>query len=188
MLIMDMTVVTKAHANIAIIDAFPAEGNEAPTMALTAQTATSTANLMTWHRCLGHLNADAVSLMTNRDMITRMVITRGSTLHTPCEPYVKGKQTQAEICKMTDMHVDTVLGCIFTNVCGPLQPTYEGYWYFITWVDDKSRKVYINGLKAKSEVTDYLKKFVACAKVETRQHIGALHSDGGGKYITGETQ
>jgi hypothetical protein len=33
---MDMTVVTEAYANIAIIDAFPAEGDEAPATALTA--------------------------------------------------------------------------------------------------------------------------------------------------------
>jgi hypothetical protein len=93
MLIMDMTMVTEEHANIAIVDAFPAEGDEAPAMALTARTTTSTADLTTWHRRLGRLNADAVSLMTNRDMVTGMEITRGSTLQTPCEPCVKGKQT-----------------------------------------------------------------------------------------------
>ena len=85
---MDMTVVTREHANIAVIDTFPSEGNKAPTMALTAQTTTSTADLMTWHCHLGHLNADAVSQMTDRDMVTGMAVTKGSTLHTPCEPCV----------------------------------------------------------------------------------------------------
>ena len=184
---MDMTVVTGKHANIAIIDAFPSKGDEAPAAALTARAATSTADLMTWHCHLGHLNADAVSQMTNRDMVTGMAITKGSTLHTPCEPCVKGKQTQAEICKMTEMRADTVLGCIFTDVCSPLHPNYNSYWYFVTWVDDKLWKVYVNGLKAKSEVIDYLKKFVAHAKVETGQCVKALHSDGGGEYIASET-
>ena len=60
---MDMTVVTREHANIAVIDTFPSEGNKAPTMALTAQTTTSTADLMTWHCHLGHLNADAGAVL-----------------------------------------------------------------------------------------------------------------------------
>ena len=187
MLVMDMTVVTEEHANIAVVDAFPSEGDEAPVAALTART-TSTADLTTWHRRLGHLNADAVSQMTNRDMVTGMAITRGSTLHTPCEPCVKGKQTRAEIRKTTETRADTVLGRIFTDVCGPLHPNYNGYRYFVTWVDDKSRKVYINGLKAKSEVADCLKRFVARAEVETGQRVQALRSDGGGEYIGGETQ
>ena len=86
------------------------------------------------------------------------------------------------------MHVDTVLGCIFTDVCSPLYPNYNGYWYFVTWVDDKLRKVHVNGLKAKSEVVDCLMRFIACAKVETRQHVIALCSNGGGEYIVSKTQ
>jgi len=106
--------------------------------------------------------------MTDMDMVTGMAVMKGSTLHTPCKPCIKGKQTRAEICKITETRVDTVLSCIFTDVCSPLHPNYNGYRYFVTWVDDKSRKVHINGLKAKSEVTDCLKRFVTCAEVETR--------------------
>lgn len=89
---MAMTVVTEEHANIVIVDAFPAEGDEAPAISLTARTTTFTADLTTWHRRLGHLNVHAVSLMTGRHMATWMEVMRGSTLQTPCEPCVKGKQ------------------------------------------------------------------------------------------------
>ena len=96
MLVMDITVITNESeaANITIVDTFPSEDDKAPTAAMAARTTViSTADLTTWHCRLGHLNTDTVSLMTNRDMVTGMTITRGSTLNTPCKPCVRGKQT-----------------------------------------------------------------------------------------------
>jgi hypothetical protein len=48
---------------------------------------------------------------------------------------------------------DTVLGCVFSDVCSKL-PTqsHEGYKYFITLVDDMSHKVSIAGLWHKSHI------------------------------------
>ena len=102
-------------------------------------------------------------------MVTGMEITDNSPLTMPCEPCIKGH--------------------IFSDVCGRL-PTksHEGFEYFVTWVDDKSHKVFVAGLQEKSEVTCHLKTFVSRAEIETRQHVGALRSDGGGEYISGEVQ
>ena len=45
----------------------------------------------------------------------------------------------AIILKETDSRADSVLGCIFTDVCSKL-PTrsHEGFEYFVTFIDDKS--------------------------------------------------
>jgi hypothetical protein len=32
-----------------------------------------------------------------------------------------------------------------------MMKSYKGYEYFVTWVDDKSRKVFVDGLWAKLE-------------------------------------
>ena len=52
------------------------------------------------------------------------------------------------ILKETDSHADSVLGHIFTDVCSKL-PTrsHEGFEYFVTFIDDKSRKVSVQGLQ-----------------------------------------
>jgi len=186
--IMDMEVELEEHAKIAIVPFFPAEGDDVPDAALAAYTRSSNADLTTWHRRLGHLNADAVNLMISKGMVSGMKITRGSTLITPCEPCIKGKQTRTEIHKFTETRADTVLGRIFSDVCGRMVKSYEGYEYFVTWVDDKSRKVFVDGLRAKSDVFEHLKTFIARAEVETGCKVVALRSDGGGEYTAHSVQ
>jgi len=111
---------------------------DAPPTALAAHTSTATANLTTWHQRLGHLNAEDVTLMHTKGMVTGMEITKGTTLVTPCEPCLKGKQTRAEIRKSTDTQADVILGCIFSDVCGHMSPSHDNFIYFVTWIDDKS--------------------------------------------------
>ena len=64
----------------------------------------------------------------------------------------------------------------------------ENYKYIVTWIDDKSRKVFVDGIKLKSEVVDGLKMFVERAEVETNHRVVSLDSDGGGEYIAGALQ
>ena len=169
---------------MAQVDSFPSEGEDAPVVhALTAR-GTSKADVNTWHRRLAHLDHDAVMRMVRRGMVRGMEIVGSSSQPTPCEPCLKGKQTRSEILKHTEMRSDTVLGCIFSNVCGKL-PTrsHVGYEYFATFVDDKSRKVFVVGLKHKSDVARNLKDFIAHAETQTGERVKVLRSDGGGEYI-----
>ena len=186
--IMDMATICNEHAKIATVTCFPSEGEDPPPTTFATQSATFTADLTTWHHRLAHLHTDAVTLIHTKGMVTGMDITKGSTLNTPCEACLKGKQTRAEIQKFTDNQANVVLSRIFSDVCGHMTKSHEGYEYFVTWVDNKSRKVFINGIKAKSEVGERLKSFVECAELETGQRIISLRSNGGGKYITGTIQ
>ena len=101
--IMDMKVIANEHAKIAFVDSFPSEGDDPPPMALAATSSTATANLTMWHQRLSHLNANTVSMMHTKQMVTGMDITQGTTLVTACEPCLRGKQTCAEIHKTTGM-------------------------------------------------------------------------------------
>ena len=98
---MDMKVIIHEHAKIAFMDNFLLKGDDLPPMALATSSSTATADLTTWHRCLSHLNADAVSLMHTNNLVTGMQIMQGTTLTTPCEPCLKGKQMCAEVHKTT---------------------------------------------------------------------------------------
>jgi hypothetical protein len=106
------------------------------------------------------------------------------TVPTPCEPCLKGKQTRSEIPKQSATRADTVLGRIHSDVCGPL-PTqsHSGFRYFATFIDDKSRKVSVVGMREKSDLARHLKAFVARVELETGQKVRILRSDGGGEYI-----
>ena len=118
-----------------------------------------------------------------------VIISNSSPSSHICEPCIKGKQTCAEIQKETDTHADLVLGCIFSDVCTLFSScSCQGFLYFVTWINDKSRKVFVNAMKEKSEVAQHLRAFIASVELKTGQKLKVLHSDGGGKYTAGEVQ
>ena len=77
-------------------------------------------------------------MMHTKQMVTGIDIMQGSTLVTPCELCLKGKQTCAEIRKTTRTRANFILGCIFSDVCGCMTKSHKNYKYFITWIDNKS--------------------------------------------------
>jgi transposase InsO family protein len=117
-------------------------------------------------------------------MVRGMEIVGGGSHPTPCKPCITGKQTRSEILKHTETRSDNVLERVFSDVCGKL-PTrsHSGYEYFATFIDDKSRKVFVVGLRHESDVARHLKDFIARAETETGKRVKILRSDGGGEYI-----
>ena len=110
---------------------------------------TSKANKQHWHCHLAHLHYNTILCMVAHGMVRGMETVMGGGVDT-CEPCILGKQTCAEISKHTEPHSDTVLGCIFSDVCGKL-PTqsHAGFKYFITFIDDKSCKSLCCGAEVK---------------------------------------
>jgi len=97
------TISTSESAHIAVLDSFPAEGEDPPEAALIADNLGSKVTIDTWHWRLGYLNTDDVIRMARKGMIRGMDITGGYTPSSQiCKPCVKGKQTCAEIRKETD--------------------------------------------------------------------------------------
>src|SRR5713226_2526187 len=117
-----------------------------------------------------------------------MEVSGGPPPPTPCKSCIKGKQTHADISRVTHNRTSVILGCIFSDVCKVNMPSYQGYCYFITWIDDKSRNVQVSGLCEKSEVTWHLKAFTARAELETGTQVITFRKDGGGEYTGMEMQ
>ena len=195
--IMPIRVILAESARMAVaqVDAFPTDGEElAPhtdaATALVAHSATSKANVHTWHCQLGHLYVNAVLNMVRKGMVKGMEIVGSSSL-TPhhCDACLKGKQMHAEIQKSMDSRTAEILGHVFSDICRKL-PTrsHTSFEYFITWIDNVSRKVFMTGLHEKSDVAMHLKTFVAWAELETGKYLKILRSDGGGEYIAGAVQ
>jgi hypothetical protein len=192
--LMPIRVVAAESACVAItqVDTFPTDGGSLPFVesALSVHTTTSKADIHTWHRRLGHLHIDAILDMTKKGMVRGMEII-GTSSHTPnpCEACLKGKQTRAEIQKSTESRAAETLGRIFSDVCGPL-PTcsHRGFSYFVTWIDDASCKVFVAGMREKSEVFSHLKAFVTRAELGTGMSLKILRSDGGGEYTAHAVQ
>jgi transposase InsO family protein len=80
-----------------------------------------------------------------------------------------------------------VLGLMHSDVCGPMKTlSLDGARYFLTFIDDFSRKVWVYPLKAKSEYFDQFKEFKALVEKEAECPIQDLRSDNGGEYTSNQ--
>ena len=71
-----------------------------------------------------------------------------------CKGYARGKNIKNPFPKSETKTKDT-LELIHSNVCGPMPSTsLSGYEYYVTFIDDYSRKTWIYFLKTKSEVLE----------------------------------
>ncbi len=76
---------------------------------------------------------------------------------------------------------------IHSDICGPMSiRALSCGKYFITFIDDHSRKTWIYFLKTKDEVFDQFREFKALVENMTRKKIKALCLDNGGVYTERE--
>ena len=73
---------------------------------------------------------------------------------------------------------------IHSDICGPMSTkALSNGEYFVTFVDDHSRKTWIYFLKTKDEDFDRFREFKALVENMTGKKIKVLRSDNGGEYM-----
>jgi hypothetical protein len=74
-------------------------------------------------------------------------------LHHVCEACIEGKQQRTSFPKDGATRAFKLLGLLHSDVCGPMKTTScGGARYFVTFIDDFSRKTHVYLLNAKREV------------------------------------
>ena len=113
-----------------------------------------------WHRRLAHLNSQALPALKN--MVTGLPM-----LHVDhdgvCRVCALGNNTKGSFPK-SENKSKGILDLIHSDLCGPMTVTsLDGYNYYVTFVDDHSRKTWIYFLKTKEyeEVLSNFKDFKA---------------------------
>ena len=81
------------------------------------------------------------------------------------------------------------LELVHSDICGPMQTeSFGGAKHFVTFIDDYSRCCAVHFLKHKHEVFEKFQEFEARVTNESGLKIGALRTDNGGEYMSGEFQ
>jgi transposase InsO family protein len=76
---------------------------------------------------------------------------------------------------------------IHTDICGPITPgSFSGKRYFITFIDDFSKKCWVYFLKEKCETFEIFKKFKVMVQKSRGHYVRALIIDRGGEYLSNE--
>ena len=129
-----------------------------------------------WRRRLGHISIDRIRRLVNDGVLNTLDFTDFDT----CVDCIKGKHTSKS--KKSGVHRSSdLLEIIHTDICSPDMDSY-GQKYFISFIDDYSRYMYISLLHNKSEALDVFKIFKAEVEKQCNKQIKIVRSDRGGEY------
>ena len=99
-----------------------------------------------WLRIMGHLHHGALRVL-------KKIVTGVPELSTKqddvCRGCILGKYSKAAYHRSSN-RANSVLGLIHSDICGPMSTRYlSGAEYFVTFIDDHSRKTWIYFLRTK---------------------------------------
>lgn len=130
------------------------------------------ADIRLWHKRFGHIGFDSMRFLN-------LKIPNGLK----CKICIKGKQSRKPF-NVTGDRARKKLEVIHTDVCGPLPvQSIGGNRYFVTFIDDFTRKVFIYAMKNKNRVLEHFKDFKIYVENQTECRIKILRSDNGGEYV-----
>ena len=100
-----------------------------------------------------------------------------------CEDCIFGKQKKVCFIKIGKTPKAERLELVHTDVWGPYPvSSLACSLYYVTFIDDSTRKLWVYFLKKKSEVFDTFRKWKAMVENETGLKIKRVRSDNGGEY------
>lgn len=147
---------------------------------------TSTAasgDLELWHKRMAHLGLHNLLLLSN-EMANGVSLSRHNNRNLDCVACLLGKQTREPFERNKVTRAKDVLDLVHSDVCGAMNiESFGGKRYFITFIDDYSRKTYVYFLKQKSETFEIIKEFKVFVETQTGKKLKVLRTDNGGEYV-----
>uniref|UniRef100_A0A7N2LG47 Integrase catalytic domain-containing protein n=1 Tax=Quercus lobata TaxID=97700 RepID=A0A7N2LG47_QUELO len=148
----------------------------------TIAVADASTNTSLWHRKLGHMSEKGMKMLLSKGKLPELK----SIDFDMCESCILGKQKNVSFLKTGRTPKAEKLELVHTDLWGPSSvASLGGSRYYITFIDDSSRKVWVYFLKNKSDVFETFKKWKAMVETETGLKVKCLRSDNGGEYIDG---
>lgn len=133
-----------------------------------------------WHRRLGHLNYQKIAKLS-KDPATGINLSRFE--EKSCVPCIKGKITKKPFPK-DGKRASEILEVIHSDLCGPMETTsLGGSKYFMTLIDDFSRKVFVYFLEGKDQAKDTIQEFKALVETQTGKRIKSIRTDNGREFV-----
>ena len=101
-----------------------------------------------------------------------------------CEHCVYGKHVRKPHKRKLVQREREKLELVHSDVCGPM-PTLSlgGASYFVTFIDDATRKIWVYPIRHKDDALKAFQKFLALAENESGKKLKCLRTDNGGEYV-----
>ena len=132
-----------------------------------------------WHKRLGHMSEKGLQILNKKGLISGL---KGQALES-CTHCLAGKQHRVSFVRPDQpRRRKSILDLVHTDVCSMTERSLGGAQYFVTFIDDHSRKVWVYMLKTKDQVLQSFKEFHAMVERETGKKLKVVRSDNGGEY------
>ncbi|KRZ88014.1 Retrovirus-related Pol polyprotein from transposon TNT 1-94 [Trichinella sp. T8] len=126
-----------------------------------------------WHRRLGHLSCGSMKLLQD-----------GQATGIPSDAITKTDCCRLPFPKSATKRSEEVLELVHSDICGPMQvASVGGARYFLSFIDDFSRKSFVYFLKHKNEALPKFKDFIAIVERQTSKRVKCLRTDNGREYV-----
>ena len=142
------------------------------------------ADLLTWHRRLGHVNYSSIIDMAKHRMAIGMP-TDLSTIPPVCEHCILGKQAKRPVPKHREGKRSThLLEIVFSDITGPEDIPTGGKVYVLNFIDDFSRQTWSYLLAKKSDTLPAFKEWRSLAEHQAECPVKIFITDNGGEYTS----
>jgi transposase InsO family protein len=136
-----------------------------------------------WHKRLAHINYKALPYVCK-------VVTGLPELNVDhegmCNGCAQGKNIENPFLKR-DNKVEGVLELTHSDACGPMPSSFiSGYVYYVSFIDDYSRKTWVYFLKSNDEVFSKFNEFKDLIENLSKRKIKILRLENGGEYTSKE--
>ena len=126
-----------------------------------------------WHRRYGHLGVSSLQKLANKNLVNGFDFDLSKEL-TFCEACPQGKQHRNKFTP-SNKRADQLLGLVHSDVCGKMnEKSLGGAEYFLTFIDDKTRYVWVYCLQRKDQVFEKFCEWQAMVGRSTGQKLKAL--------------
>jgi hypothetical protein len=148
----------------------------------------ASANLETWHQCMGHLSYETVKAIHNAEPLSvyGFKLDGLQKEDTPCHGCQLGKSHRLPF-PPSSKHAEHPLEIVHSDLVGPFQTnSIQGNKYFATFIDDCSKIAVITYMKSKDQFKQAFINYKAWAENQLSHTIKCLHSDRGSEYVNND--
>ena len=140
-----------------------------------------------WHLRLGHVNNACLQRIVTKEIVSgvdNITNNNNNSEAASCIACMKSKISTQVFPQKAETEAENILDIIHTDVCGPFNvQSIGGSRYFLTFIDGRSRKVFVYFMKTKDQVLENFKAFKAMVEKQTGKAIRMLRSDNGGEFV-----
>jgi hypothetical protein len=140
-----------------------------------------------WHKRVGHVNLQRLKLMEKQNLVgglpkfgTKEVM---SKVYETCQ---LGKQARHPFPAQTTHVSSKPLEMIHSDMWTTKTKSIRGCRYYVSFIDDHTRKVWVYFMKHKGEMFQHFLNFKAMVEKEKGVNIKCPRSNGGGEYFSNE--